>query len=518
MSKSIPSELLAHYKGTQLTTAYLLKIVRSDGLIFAFTSASQDTPPISGIIYTAKQGLDVSNIVQSSGFGVDNLELTTLDDGSLFTRNDVLSGVWQGSKFFIYRYNWADITQGIENVTRGEIGNVKIQDNIITAEFRSLKQYFQQPIGFISSKNCRAHFADYPVQNGNARCGLNYLDYRDLLVVTSVVSRSQFVAIPYDSGVTTDSNYNLTDAILLFNGANNSTSIVDQSPKARTDITVVGSAVQKTAAGGGQVRFGSASLYLPGSGSCVYLGDNPNISFSGDFTIQGSSYITASNSSNMALLTLLPTGWELYKRGASSNALALWNGSSNVIIGGTSINANTWYDWAWVKSGSTHSIWLNAVSQGTYTNSSAIDSSAVILGSYNLAGTSDYMTGYYDNFRITTGVGRSISALTAEFPTAAPPPSTRAADWYTEGILVWVTGNNTNIRAVKVRLYDSSQNFKLLSAMPNNIQVGDRCYVIAGCRKRRTEDCSGKFGNQLNNQGEPDLPGRDLLTSSPTNI
>ena len=142
MSKSIPSELLTHYKGTQLTTAYLLKIVRSDGLIFAFTSASQDTPPIDGIVYTAKQGLDVSNIVQSSGFGVDNLELTTLDDGSLFTRNDVLSGVWQGSKFFIYRYNWANITQGIEKVTRGTIGNVKIQDNIIKTHTHWTNSYF----------------------------------------------------------------------------------------------------------------------------------------------------------------------------------------------------------------------------------------------------------------------------------------------------------------------------------------------------------------------------------------
>jgi hypothetical protein len=34
---------------------------------------------------------------QHSGFAVDNLELTTLDDGSLFQRDEVVAGVWRNA-------------------------------------------------------------------------------------------------------------------------------------------------------------------------------------------------------------------------------------------------------------------------------------------------------------------------------------------------------------------------------------------------------------------------------------
>ncbi len=46
-----------------------------------------------------------------------------------------------------------------------------------------------------------------------------------------------------------------------------------------------------------------------------------------------------------------------------------------------------------------------------------------------------------------------------------------------------------------------------------DIQVGDTFDVIAGCRKRLTEDCKVKFNNVLNFQGEPHLPGIDRLTA-----
>ena len=48
-----------------------------------------------------------------------------------------------------------------------------------------------------------------------------------------------------------------------------------------------------------------------------------------------------------------------------------------------------------------------------------------------------------------------------------------------------------------------------------DVQIGDTYEVIAGCTKRRSEDCRDKFDNVPNFQGEPDRPGVDQLTASP---
>ena len=45
------------------------------------------------------------------------------------------------------------------------------------------------------------------------------------------------------------------------------------------------------------------------------------------------------------------------------------------------------------------------------------------------------------------------------------------------------------------------------------IAIGDAFTAVAGCQKRHDVDCRDKFGNLLNFQGEPHLPGIDALTS-----
>ena len=65
-----------------LTLAHGLKIVRADGLTLGFTSHDRDAT-VSGQLYEASLGVNVSNLVNSEGFNVDNLELSTLDDGTV---------------------------------------------------------------------------------------------------------------------------------------------------------------------------------------------------------------------------------------------------------------------------------------------------------------------------------------------------------------------------------------------------------------------------------------------------
>lgn len=191
--KTIPIALESAMSGGAPTLAYALRVDRTDGQVFGFTSATR-SQEIGGVTYDATQGLDISSISTSIGLDVDNLELQTLNDGTLFTREDVLGGIWQNSAFLIFRYDWATPGNGIEPMLAGTIGNVTLRDDRIVAELRGLQQYLQQPVGNVTSKTCRARVGDWPSPAGNNICGLDVATITSTLTVSAVTSRRQFTA------------------------------------------------------------------------------------------------------------------------------------------------------------------------------------------------------------------------------------------------------------------------------------------------------------------------------------
>jgi uncharacterized phage protein (TIGR02218 family) len=184
--KTLPTALATHYAGGTTTLADLLKITRKDGAVYAFTSASEDVT-IGAQLYTSAQGLDISSIEVSAGLAVDNLELTTLDDGTLFTKLEVLSGKWRNAAFEISRYNWANPAGGIEVRMVGTIGEVHLNRGSIVAELRGLQQALQQPIGSVSSKTCRARL-------GDAMCTKSLTAFTFTGTVTSAANQQVFTA------------------------------------------------------------------------------------------------------------------------------------------------------------------------------------------------------------------------------------------------------------------------------------------------------------------------------------
>ena len=207
--KTLPALLDAHYSAGTTTLADLLKITRTDGEIFAFTSAADDVT-ISAQLYTSAQGLNISSIEVSAGFAVDNLELTTLDDGTVFTKLEVLAGVWRNADFIISRYNWQTPTDGVEVRMAGTIGEVHLHRGYITAELRGLQQYLQQPIGSVSSKTCRARL-------GDALCTKSLTSFTHTGTVTSAASKQVFTA----SAMAQAADYFAEGILTWTNGVNN---------------------------------------------------------------------------------------------------------------------------------------------------------------------------------------------------------------------------------------------------------------------------------------------------------
>lgn len=171
--------------GGTLTLATGLRLLRRDGLALGFTSHDRDIT-ISGQLYDSEAGLNVSNLVNTEGFAVDNLELSTLDDGVIFDAAEIFNGVWTNAKFFIIRYNWVTGNK-VENLMAGTIGEASVRRSTISIELRGLQQYLQQPIGSVSTKTCRARL-------GDSRCGVDLGPFTQTGTVTSVTSNYLFAA------------------------------------------------------------------------------------------------------------------------------------------------------------------------------------------------------------------------------------------------------------------------------------------------------------------------------------
>lgn len=146
--------LETHFQDQSTTTAVALKITRPDGYALALTTHDV-SDPIGGTLYLSDPGLLVTNIVLQANAAVGNFELTTLHDDTIFKVQDILNGLWTNSEFEVFRYNYKNLTGGIVYLLAGTVGEAVINLNHLVIELRDLRQYLQQSVGALTSKNCR---------------------------------------------------------------------------------------------------------------------------------------------------------------------------------------------------------------------------------------------------------------------------------------------------------------------------------------------------------------------------
>lgn len=80
------------------------------------------------------------------------------------------------------------------------------------------------------------------------------------------------------------------------------------------------------------------------------------------------------------------------------------------------------------------------------------------------------------------------------------------------GEIRWLAGDNCGLAVPLAGSDTESVTLAYLPAFP--LVVGDRVEIVEGCDKQ-ISTCAGRFGNAVNFQGEPYLPGNDLLTRYP---
>ncbi len=188
--KTIPSGLLAVYASGGATICACLVVQRPEGTYERFTSTDADVTvsgagaPYDGT-YQASTGLDVSNLVSQSNAAVDNMEMTVLPDEVSYPQNDILAGLWDNSPFWLFETSWLDPTLGINLLKRGETGEAKTIRVNRNFEFRGLKQAWQQSVGAVTSRTCRARL-------GDAKCTIDLAStdgWTNTYATTAVASR-----------------------------------------------------------------------------------------------------------------------------------------------------------------------------------------------------------------------------------------------------------------------------------------------------------------------------------------
>lgn len=165
MSLPVPSGLVSHAAGRATTLVWAIKFTRQDGYVIGFTEHDRDQT-VAGQLYLATPGFNVESLVLSAGFAVDNTEGKLIADDTYITLEDILAGRWNGAKFELFMYNWADPSQGRDIRMRGTIGVIRPGAIEHTIEFHSLRRRFRQSIVPISQPTCRNRL-------GDAKCGVN---------------------------------------------------------------------------------------------------------------------------------------------------------------------------------------------------------------------------------------------------------------------------------------------------------------------------------------------------------
>jgi hypothetical protein len=193
------------------------------------------------------------------------------------------------------------------------------------------------------------------------------------------------------------------------------------------NLETVGNAQISTA----QTKFGAGSMSFDGSGDYLTLLTSPNLQFgTGDFTIElwtyfiargsnGSCFIGNYNSFTTGALALFAG----HIAGNTSKYQVSYNGAGFPSIQSTtSIIYNTWAHLALVRSGTTITLYINGVADGTITSASAALNgvgSVFYIGTAGDATANYNVNGYIDDLRITKGYARYTSNFTP--PTSAFP-------------------------------------------------------------------------------------------------
>lgn len=164
------------------------------------------------------------------------------------------------------------------------------------------------------------------------------------------------------------------------------------------------------------------SNYFDGNGDYLTIANDASADTAfnfgtGNFTIECWAYFNSFGGANYA-----PIFGNSYLAYVGSNGQVLYfNGSTNVVTGTSGdVSLNTWTHLAWVRNGTTVTIYVNGVSKASGTVSASIGQGSVYAAAIGINSTV-YFSGHISNLRVVKGQAIYTSAFT---PSTSPLTTT----------------------------------------------------------------------------------------------
>lgn len=189
--KELPSGLQAHLDSGATTLCWCWRLTRADSTTLGFTDHDRDLT-FDGTTFEAAAGFTASEIRDSVGLSIDNLEVTSALSSERLSEADLAAGRYDDARVEIYRVNWEAPDERIL-MRSGSLGEVRRSGEAFTAEVRGLAHYLQQPKGRLFQYSCDADL-------GDGRCGVDVeaAGYRGTGTVVAVLSDRRFTASGLD--------------------------------------------------------------------------------------------------------------------------------------------------------------------------------------------------------------------------------------------------------------------------------------------------------------------------------
>ena len=162
--RTLPASLSAHLAGGATTLCWCWRLIRRDGTRQGFTDHDRSLE-FDGTLFEAASGFEASEVRESLGLSVDNLEIEGALSSASLNDADLDAGLYDEAQIDIFRVNWADPETRVL-IRSGTLGEVTRKGAAFSAEVRGLSHYLQLPKGRLYQYTCDADV-------GDARCGVN---------------------------------------------------------------------------------------------------------------------------------------------------------------------------------------------------------------------------------------------------------------------------------------------------------------------------------------------------------
>lgn len=157
--KQLPEGLAAKLARGVTTLCWCWRLKRHDGVTQGFTDHDRNVV-FDETVFEAATGFTASEIRDSVGLSVDNLEVTGALTSDRLTEADLAAGLYDDAQVEIFRVDW-EAPDNRVLMRSGSLGEVRRAGIGFAAEVRGLAHYLQQTKGRVFQYTCDADLGDH---------------------------------------------------------------------------------------------------------------------------------------------------------------------------------------------------------------------------------------------------------------------------------------------------------------------------------------------------------------------